>query len=529
MPTRAWMTLRNKGQYRLGYGLNAAIGQGATTVSVLQLALAYARSPTAGRSTSRRSCARSRRRTGTIVQEFSPRVVAGSTSAREPQARAEGAGRGRERGGRHGVPRAHRGRGSRRQDGHRAGVHKLVARRRGRAVWYFNREHAWFAGYAPTRSRRSRSWCSSSTAAPAASTPPRSRSRSSARTRRSARKPAARCAASARPRAKRGRAPGDRRAMIRKERRRDRRSLRLAAAHRGRADRRARRGQPLQRDQRVLGLALELYISQLYWLARWAAWSAGCSSRSTTGTSSAAATCLHGSASSCWCSCSCSRATCAARRGGSSSARFRFQPSEFMKICLIVALAKYLHDDPKNEGRTLKDLAIPAILTAVPAVLVCASRTSARPRSTSLVFLTIARSPRSAGRACSLVLAGTASRSPSSGTTCCSTTSGTAHRGVPEPRGRPLTAAGTRTTRGSRSATAGCSATGFMQGHAEPVPLHPRPVLGLPVPGLRRGVGLRRGRSCSRALRVPRAVGPAHRVAGARSLRRHSVRGRERR
>jgi len=34
MPTRAWMTLHNKGQFRLGFGLNAAIGQGATTVTV---------------------------------------------------------------------------------------------------------------------------------------------------------------------------------------------------------------------------------------------------------------------------------------------------------------------------------------------------------------------------------------------------------------------------------------------------------------------------------------------------------------
>ncbi|MFP6683130.1 MAG: FtsW/RodA/SpoVE family cell cycle protein, partial [Polyangiaceae bacterium] len=40
------------------------------------------------------------------------------------------------------------------------------------------------------------------------------------------------------------------------------------------------------------------------------------------------------------------------------------QPSEFMKVCLIIALAKYLHDDPKNEERRLRDLAIPGILTA---------------------------------------------------------------------------------------------------------------------------------------------------------------------
>lgn len=49
---------------------------------------------------------------------------------------------------------------------------------------------------------------------------------------------------------------------------------------------------------------------------------------------------------------------------------FSFQPSEFMKVCLIIALAKYLHDDPKNEERTLKDLAIPAVLTLVPTLLI---------------------------------------------------------------------------------------------------------------------------------------------------------------
>jgi rod shape determining protein RodA len=49
---------------------------------------------------------------------------------------------------------------------------------------------------------------------------------------------------------------------------------------------------------------------------------------------------------------------------------YSFQPSEFMKLFLVIALAKYLHDDPKAEGRTLKDLVAPTLITAVPTALV---------------------------------------------------------------------------------------------------------------------------------------------------------------
>src|SRR5262249_6337914 len=38
---------------------------------------------------------------------------------------------------------------------------------------------------------------------------------------------------------------------------------------------------------------------------------------------------------------------------------FNFQPSEFMKIVLILAIARWLHNDPKTEPRTLFDLAPP--------------------------------------------------------------------------------------------------------------------------------------------------------------------------
>jgi rod shape determining protein RodA len=49
---------------------------------------------------------------------------------------------------------------------------------------------------------------------------------------------------------------------------------------------------------------------------------------------------------------------------------FSFQPSEFMKLFLCIALAKYLHDDPKSDERSLRDLIVPAVLTGVPTLLV---------------------------------------------------------------------------------------------------------------------------------------------------------------
>ena len=49
---------------------------------------------------------------------------------------------------------------------------------------------------------------------------------------------------------------------------------------------------------------------------------------------------------------------------------FSLQPSEFMKLFMIVALAKFLHDDPRSEGRTLKDLVVPALIAALPMALI---------------------------------------------------------------------------------------------------------------------------------------------------------------
>ena len=153
MPTRAWMTLRNKGQYRLGYGLNAAIGQGATTVSVLQLALAYAAIANGGTLYQPQLVRAVETSAGTVVQEFSPRVrrqidvhpenlalvqkalVSGVNEVRGTAYRARLAGV--DLAGKTGTAQV---------------SHHVVRGIEAERVWYFNREHAWFAGYAPTKS-----------------------------------------------------------------------------------------------------------------------------------------------------------------------------------------------------------------------------------------------------------------------------------------------------------------------------------------------------------------------------------------
>src|SRR5262245_3004137 len=51
---------------------------------------------------------------------------------------------------------------------------------------------------------------------------------------------------------------------------------------------------------------------------------------------------------------------------------FSLQPSELMKLFFIVALAKHLHNDPRTEGRTLKDLIIPGLILVFPLMLILA-------------------------------------------------------------------------------------------------------------------------------------------------------------
>ena len=92
MPTRAWMTLRNKGQFRIGFTLNTAIGQGATTVTraPARARVRRARERRHALPAAARARGRDERRHGRAGVRAA-RAPADRRAPREPRARAEGA------------------------------------------------------------------------------------------------------------------------------------------------------------------------------------------------------------------------------------------------------------------------------------------------------------------------------------------------------------------------------------------------------------------------------------------------------
>jgi rod shape determining protein RodA len=78
--------------------------------------------------------------------------------------------------------------------------------------------------------------------------------------------------------------------------------------------------------------------------------------------------------------------------------RFTFQPSEFMKLFMVLAVARKLAEDPRTEPKTLMDLAPAALLFVVPTVLVILQPdfgTSMIYTSCALTMLALARLRRS--------------------------------------------------------------------------------------------------------------------------------------
>lgn len=150
IPTRAWYAQHYPGQWRIGHTLNTAIGQGNTRVTVLQLALAYAALANGGTLFVPRIIERVEGPDGDVIERFSPsvrrRVAVHPRHLEMIRSALSGV------------------IGDIRGTAHRAQVEEVtVAGKTGtaqvsrivrssdtlRQVFRSQRDHAWFAGYAP--------------------------------------------------------------------------------------------------------------------------------------------------------------------------------------------------------------------------------------------------------------------------------------------------------------------------------------------------------------------------------------------
>jgi penicillin-binding protein 2 len=74
IPTRSWYALRYRGQFRVGFTLNMAIGEGDATVTPLQLAMAYGALGNGGTLYQPQVVRAVETSDGAVVQEFPPRI-----------------------------------------------------------------------------------------------------------------------------------------------------------------------------------------------------------------------------------------------------------------------------------------------------------------------------------------------------------------------------------------------------------------------------------------------------------------------
>jgi len=152
VPTREWYTKRHGDQYRLGFTLNAAIGQGNTRLTLMQLAMTYAAIANGGTLYVPQLVEAVLGPDGTVIEELPPRVrrrasikqehlayvidalygVINDPNGTAYDARIEG---GVAVAGKTGTAQVSWRKPTEGDDPKRA--------------WYFRRSHAWFAGFAP--------------------------------------------------------------------------------------------------------------------------------------------------------------------------------------------------------------------------------------------------------------------------------------------------------------------------------------------------------------------------------------------
>ena len=152
IPTRSWYQKRHGNRFRVGFTLNAAIGQGNTRATLLQIAMAYAAIANGGTLYLPQLVEKVNAASGATVEEFAPRArrllkiskehmelirqgligVVNDPNGTAYEARIAG---GPMLAGKTGT----------------AEVVGRLPRKEGdpQRTWYFRRDHAWFAGFAP--------------------------------------------------------------------------------------------------------------------------------------------------------------------------------------------------------------------------------------------------------------------------------------------------------------------------------------------------------------------------------------------
>jgi rod shape determining protein RodA len=97
-----------------------------------------------------------------------------------------------------------------------------------------------------------------------------------------------------------------------------------------------------------------------------------------------------------------------ARRWISFGSAFpRFQPSEIMKVLLVIGLAKFLHPDPHTEGRRLTDIVIPGAMTGLVMILILEEPDLGTALLCMLIFISIMMLTRLKARSLIVLVAST--------------------------------------------------------------------------------------------------------------------------
>jgi penicillin-binding protein 2 len=150
IPTRSWYALRYRGQFRIGFTLNASIGQGDITVTPLQLGLAYAALANGGTVYMPQIVRSIETADGDVVQDFPPRVRKQVSVRSENLARVSDA--------LWAVVNDPKGTAYPVRDPNLEVVGKTGTAQTGTGIRregegaYFSRDHAWFAAFAPAKS-----------------------------------------------------------------------------------------------------------------------------------------------------------------------------------------------------------------------------------------------------------------------------------------------------------------------------------------------------------------------------------------